>query len=143
MKVNKPPANISLQINAVKRFFPSFRHKIFGNDEIIFTGELQPKLSLPVYTISIHYRGNKSPIVKIISPALVEKPPHFYHDTQSICLYKPSNFKWEANKLIAKVTIPWTAAWIYFYELWLQNGNVWEGPEAIHEISEPKESEKY
>jgi len=59
----------------------------------------------------------------------VADPPHFYKESQTLCLYHPKNYHWTKEKLIAKDIVPWTAAWIYFYEIWLQKG-VWYGPEA-------------
>ncbi|MEJ7823751.1 MAG: hypothetical protein WKF85_15620 [Chitinophagaceae bacterium] len=117
----------------MKRFFPAFKCKTLETEELLFTGSIQPRRTLPVYDVTIHYRGCRTPIVKIIKPKLVENPPHFYHATNSICLFKPSHYSWEANKLIAKVIVPWTASWIYFYEMWLQNSNIWLGPEASHD----------
>ena len=42
-----------------------------------------------------------------------------------------ANYNWNVDKLIAKDIVPWTAAWIYFYEYWLRTGE-WVGPEAPH-----------
>ena len=33
--------------------------------------------------------------------------------------------------LIARYIVPWAAAWLYFYEVWLDLG-VWLGPEVPH-----------
>ena len=109
--------------------YPQFKAKRKSDAEIEFIGVLQPLPELPVYTVSITYRGNIDPKVKIISPSLVEKPPHFYHNTGTLCLYSSENFKWSREKLVADNIVAWTAAWIYFYEVWLQTGK-WYGPEA-------------
>lgn len=111
--------------------YPNFRAKRKSESEIEFIGNLQAKPELPVYTVSITYRGSSSPIVKIVSPELVSDPPHFYKGSKSLCLYHPENFKWAKEKLIANEIVAWTAAWIYFYEVWLQTG-IWYGPEASH-----------
>lgn len=115
----------------MKQKYPQFKHKIEGNS-IIFVGNLQVKPEFPKYTVSIEYRGNLSPIVKIIKPTLVENPPHIYSG-KKLCLYHPDNFKWKKEKLIANEIIEWTSAWIYFYEVWLETGK-WYGPEAPHNI---------
>lgn len=116
--------------------FPQFQSKQIG-DNIIFKGDLFVKPELPIYTISIKYQGNKRPIVKIISPKLVENPPHTFAD-KSLCLYHSKNFKWNANKLIAKEIMQWTIAWIYFYEYWLQTGK-WAAPEVFHNTEKKDE----
>lgn len=115
----------------MKQKYPQFKCRIDG-DKITFTGDLHVKSEFPVYTVSIEYRGNLSPIVKVINPPLVDKPPHVYAE-KKLCLYHPDNFKWKKEKLIAKEIIEWTATWIYFYEVWIEKGK-WFGPEAPHNI---------
>lgn len=124
--------NSDIQINAMKSRYPQFKAKKRGRYDIEFIGDLIVKPAFPVYTVSITYRGDVRPLVKVIKPELVEDPPHFYKETQSLCLYHPKNYHWAKEKLIAKDIVSWTAAWIYFYEVWLQKG-VWYGPEAEHE----------
>ena len=117
----------------MKRLFPQFKVKKRGLYDIEFVGDLAVKPTFPVYTVSITYRGNSGPLVKIIKPELVENPPHFYKKIQALCLYHPKKYKWIKERLIAKNIVSWTAAWIYFYEFWLRD-NKWYGPEAGHDI---------
>lgn len=117
------------QIVAMKKWYPQFTHKRIGKETIEFRGDLLVKPSMPAYTVSITYRGNLRPHVKIVHPTLVEEPPHFYQNTKTLCLYHPNNYKWVQGKLLIKEIVPWTAAWIYFYEVWLQEGE-WYGPSA-------------
>lgn len=126
--------NPSIQIEAMKALYPQFRASHKRIAEFEFIGDIHVKPELPVYTVSITYRGDLRPIVKILNPKLVEDPPHLYQD-QSLCLYHKSNYHWSGWKLIAKDIVPWTAAWIYFYEAWKQTG-IWYGPEVEH--SSPK-----
>lgn len=123
--------NPEVQIRAMKSRYPEFKAKKLSNGNIEFIGELQVKPELPIYTISITYRGNLSPLIKVLHPELVAEPPHIYQETRTLCLYKPANYNWTKEKLIAKDIVSWTAAWIYFYEVWLQKGK-WYGPEASH-----------
>jgi hypothetical protein len=123
--------NTDIQVCAMRHLFPQFRAIKYGQYWIEFVGTLQVKPSFPVYTVSITYLGDFRPIVKIIRPELVEKPPHFYKKSQSLCLYHPKNYRWAKEKLIAKDIVSWTAAWIYFYEVWLDKKK-WYGPEAAH-----------
>ncbi|MFN8295985.1 MAG: hypothetical protein U0T69_07300 [Chitinophagales bacterium] len=123
--------NYDIQIYAMRSQYPQFRVKKKGRYEFEFIGNLQVLPELPVYTLSIKYRGSSSPLVKVIKPELVADPPHIYKKTRTLCLYHPENFKWTKEKLISKYIVPWAAAWIYFYEVWLQTGK-WLGPEAHH-----------
>jgi hypothetical protein len=125
--------NPDIQVLAMKSNYPQFTVKRIGKGEFEFVGELTVKPELPTYTVSITYRGNLRPIVQILNPPLVENAPHVYPTKKDLCLYHPDNYHWTGEKLIARNLVPWTAAWIYFYEVWLQKG-IWYGPEAIHNV---------
>ena len=118
----------------MKNRYPQFTFKRKSNEAIEFVGDLVVKPSFPTYTVSITYNGGLRPIVKIVNPKLVEDPPHFFKKSNSLCLYHPINYHWIMGKLIAKDILPWTAAWIYFYEVWLQT-NKWYGPSAGHDFN--------
>jgi hypothetical protein len=120
-----------IQIGAMKSRYPQFKIDRRGQYDMLFTGELKVRPQFPLYSVTIHYQGRIRPLVRIIEPALVESPPHFFKETNSLCLYHPQNYHWTSEKLVAKDIVSWTAAWIYFYEVWLQKGQ-WYGPEADH-----------
>jgi hypothetical protein len=108
------------QVNFMKSAYPQFK-QVWRNDyEVEFIGTLHVSEKFPEYKVSILYRSERAPIVKMLNPLLVEKPPHFYQNTGSLCLYHPCNYKWVSGKVIAKDIVPWTSAWIYFYEVWLK-----------------------
>ena len=115
----------------MKSQYPHFKVIRRSDFDIEFIGELHVRPVLPVYTVSINYLGSSRPLVRIIKPELVQKPPHFYQQSKSLCLFHPDNYKWSKEKLIAKDIVSWSSAWIYFYEKWLQTGK-WFGPEADH-----------
>lgn len=117
----------------MKTRYPQFKAKKRGVNDIEFIGDLTVADWIPVYTVSITYQGNVRPRVLVIKPELIEKPPHIYPDSRTLCLYHPDNYKWRREKLIAQDIVSWSAAWIYFYEVWLQTG-VWYGPEAPHNV---------
>lgn len=131
MYIKKRKYNPQIQIFAMKQKYPQFRSKIKENS-IIFIGEIQVKPEFPYYKVSIEYRNSLAPRVQILHPLLVDNPPHVYSE-KKLCLYHPDNFTWKKENLIANEIIEWTAAWIYFYEVWLETGN-WYGPEAPHNI---------
>jgi hypothetical protein len=111
--------------------YPQFKATKSRNGDIVFTGKLQVKPELPVYTVKVVYRGNGSPYVFILDPLPVTGAPHIYSNTGSLCLYHPKNLIWNETRLVAGDIMGWTAGWIYFYEYWLQTGE-WIGPEVPH-----------
>lgn len=138
IKIPKPNHNPEqIQISSMKLHFPQFKYHYNEEKNLTFEGELQPSPSMPVYRVTIEFRGNSMPRVKVISPALVEKPPHYYHSLSCLCLYKPDDFKWTSTKPMSNYILPWTCCWLYFYEVWKQK-NEWLGPEASHEINTEK-----
>ncbi|MDD5571201.1 MAG: hypothetical protein PHD97_08605 [Bacteroidales bacterium] len=125
--------NTDIQVEAMKSRCPKLKIKKRGRYDIEFITDLFVKPELPIYTVSITYRGNQTPLVKVIKPELVENAPHIYKESKTLCLYHPDNYHWTKEKLIAKDIVSWTATWIYFYEVWLQKGK-WYGPEVHHII---------
>lgn len=135
---NKHKPNVYVQIGAMKSKYPQFNTKNLTNETVKFIGEIMVKPELPIYTVCIEYRGKLSPKVSVLNPKLVDKPPHYYKNTECLCLYHPDNFKWNSEKILAKEILSWTIAWLFFYEAWLQTG-VWLGPESHHSLETIKE----
>lgn len=127
---------VDLQIGAMRSIYPQFRVKKKTSTQVEFIGELQPKPEFRKFKVSVLYRNNLNPQVRVIEPKLVDNPPHFYKNTGTLCLYHPKDFKWRKEFLVAKYILPITAAWLYFYEVWLETDK-WYGPEAKH--TTPKE----
>lgn len=115
----------------MKNKYPQFKHRYESNGNVIFKGILHVKPELPEYLIKVVYRQNASPQIFVVEPKPIADAPHIYNNTGSLCLYHPSDYKWDARKLIANDIMGWTAGWIYFYEYWLQSGD-WIGPAASH-----------
>lgn len=111
----------------LRRKFPEFT-VVHGNGLWTWRGLLQPRLSSPVYRVSIQCRERKVPVVRVISPKLVPNAPHLYEGGK-LCLYWPEEWIWHGDNLIAETIVPWTASWLYYYELWLDTGE-WLGPSS-------------
>ena len=117
----------------MKRKFPSF-HSTGIDADYVFHGTLQPREGLTEYSIRIEKRQAKypkAPRVYIDYPTIVDGTPHIYPGDGSLCLYHGSEFRWSDDLYIADYIIPWTAAWLYFYEIWLECG-IWYGEEYPH-----------
>ncbi len=125
------PINLALQKVHVQRRFPDFSARL-RNGHVIWRGSLQPRDISPIYLVEIFYKWNKIPKVNVISPSVPEDAPHRYHDGR-LCLYWPKEWSWRQDKIIAEYVIPWTASWLYYYELWLDTGK-WLGPSSHENV---------
>ncbi|WP_416044592.1 hypothetical protein ACMXKO_10175 [Clostridium tyrobutyricum] len=129
------PKNIGLglQIYHVSRRFHGFKF-YRNNDEEYWLGKLTPTEKSNTYTVKINYLYKKVPKVYVIEPQILRNSPHIYPD-KSLCLYYPKDFSFDKKtSLIADTIIPWTAEWLYFYEIWMETG-IWWGNEAPHTVS--------
>ncbi len=93
-------------------------------------GILQPTEVSRQYEVAVSYRLGLIPEVRVQKPKLPPKAPHTYTDG-TLCLYYPSDWQWHGQRIIAHTIIPWTADWLFYYELWLDTGE-WHGPEVSH-----------
>jgi len=79
-----------------------------------------------LYRIRVTYRLQKDPEVHVVQPALRDRSskdriPHVYPGNR-LCLFLPGVGEWRPTDSIPDTVIPWTAAWLYFYEVWLATG---------------------
>jgi hypothetical protein len=104
---------------------------------LVCTGYLPSKDYKNNYKVEIRCVAGKEPWCKIIEPAAIlpSKNIHMYED-HSICLHFPSDMRWTGHVPIYKYTIPWIIEWVHYYELYLVNGGVWEGPESPAHLTE-------
>lgn len=124
---SKRPINLALQNAHVQRQFSNFSCRL-KRQRATWRGSLQPRSTSPVYQVEIRYQQRQIPKAKVLSPPLAPNAPHLYGDG-TLCLYWPEEWRWQQDKLVADVIIPWTALWLYYYELWLDTGR-WLGPSS-------------
>ncbi len=111
--------------------FPASRAEL-RKGLLVWNGCLQPTTFSPVYRIRLVYEGRSEPSVRVVSPTLEPdeegKLPHIYPDG-SLCLYRAG--EWRQGDSLADSIVPWTAEWLYFYELWRATGT-WTGSGGNH-----------
>ena len=114
---------------AIKSKFPNFDCR---NEKgaLVITGALKPKETSCAYTLWVEYHPRQHPTVTVLSPPLHQMAPHRLSNG-SLCLVNPTVRPWRSGDLVAKLTLPWSALWLYYYEGWLNTG-IWYGPEAPH-----------
>lgn len=124
---------IGYQVFRMKVAFATFkygRRHLYQHSTPTWIGTLQPTETSPLYQVRITYSPPKPPKVIIIDPPPRTDAPHRYADG-SLCLYFPKDGSWTPYHFIADTIVPWTALWLYCYQLWCDTGK-WFGPEAPH-----------
>jgi hypothetical protein len=82
------------------------------------------------YNVEVEYTIGTAPNVWVRAPNLHElsggrELPHVYDQkAQRLCLYLPGCGFWHPALALARTIIPWTALWLYNFELWLVT-DVW------------------
>ena len=94
----------------------------------MWRGPLQPSETSPSYLVEIRLRPPGLPGVRVLSPRLRQDAPHRYGDG-TLCLYWPRDWRWQPRSLLYQTIVPWTALWLFYYELWLDTGQ-WLGPSS-------------
>ncbi|WP_017496087.1 hypothetical protein [Flavobacterium sp. WG21] len=130
----------SAQLLKIKETFPNIEVvKEKGNSfEIKF--KLQPTTLSQFYDIKLTYDKFIGVKVYVLSENLIiaknrTKLPHVYSSKdQRLCLYSPSKNEWTKEKLIVSTIIPWISKWLFFYEIWLIDGEWLGGGHNEYEI---------
>jgi hypothetical protein len=126
----RPEAIVSILRQGVdlSAMIPGSRLKM-ESTKLDWTGILRPTRRSVLYEVSLTYSLCFEPEVRVLYPALVPRAgflPHYYHDTERLCLYDAGKHQWDASMMIGDTIIPWTSEWLYFYEFWRGTGN-WFG----------------
>jgi hypothetical protein len=123
----RPVVTPALQHLHISHRFPSFAFSRESGGGA-WRGTLQPRESSPAYRVLVRYKVGDVPRVWVTWPKLAPGAPHLYPGGR-LCLYWPREWVWRSDELIADTILPWTALWLYFYELWLDCGE-WLGPSS-------------
>jgi hypothetical protein len=123
---------IAQQAYLMRARFPQFDFRTDHAQRGRWIGTLQPTALSPLYTVEITYRVPSRPEIRVVAPQLKrrlgsERLPHVFEGDE-VCLHE--EHEWHGDCVIAETTVPWIAAWLYFYEVWLATG-CWEG-EGTH-----------
>lgn len=134
-----PPDRPIQQIGPVRRTFPQFRHRVTRAGGVDWTGTLQPTVESAFYRVRLLHEPQRDPKVWVASPKLHAEAPHRWPDDGRLCLYWWREWRWGPQESLAATIIPWTAFWLYYYELWLVTRE-WLGPSSPHQTGTKKEA---
>lgn len=136
-----------IQLETIKKTFPEAKTKMIkrGHYEVIVP--LNPKNFSRTYDVKIAFTelGAKvyvvNEVLKIAEGRY--KLPHVYNQKlQQLCLFSVSKKEWNSKYLIVKTLIPWASEWLFYYELWLINGD-WHGGGHDEYAWENKDQNKF
>lgn len=106
---------------AMRGMFPQFTSLLTRRGGVRWTGTLQPTPDSPVYAVRIEHEPDRTPRVFIDRPKIKPSAPHCFADG-SLCLFWPAEWRWRPSESLAATLVPWTALWLYHYEVWQVTG---------------------
>lgn len=129
-------AILQYQKNLIEKHFTYLKCIIRRDNVLICKGSIKPLQCINRYDIKIEYIAGYEPKTTILFPEIEPcREIHMYKD-HSICLFYPPDMTWNEKTKVYQYTIPWISEWIIYYELYLINGNIWEGRESPIHIQE-------
>lgn len=118
------------QYERLKASFPDLVTEEYTGTKFSVVLKLRPDVFSKEYNVRFVFNGRLSVYVageKLRIASNRKKLPHvFDNDLQHICLYGEGGENWSVNKSIASVVVPWASEWLYYYEMWLIDGQ-WRG----------------
>ena len=139
----KKQVNLPQQMLLLKSKFGSVGSGyIFQHKELLWNQKIKPSVLSRVYEVRIKYILKKYPNVFVIEPDLLElakgrQLPHVYTDPLQLCLFTPELNQWEPTMHLSTTIVPWTYAWLYYFEEWLES-NEWKGGGTEHGVKIPE-----
>jgi hypothetical protein len=128
-------AYLTSQQKQIEKHYDFLKCRI-ENNVLKCTGWIQPEGCKEAYKILIEYVVGREPKTTILHPDIQpSKHIHMYRD-KSLCLCYAKDIKWNERTNVYAYTVPWVAEWLVYYELYLVNGNKWEGPESPDHLTE-------
>ncbi len=115
-------------LTRMEQYLDTKRH--FRRVELTATGialPLRPTWLSPTYRVRIDYIRERPPRIYIVTPELVPNAKHTYPDGR-LCVYW---HEYDNTLGFGDTIVPWTAEWLYLYELWQVHGK-WLAPESPH-----------
>jgi len=131
-RFNPKPRGLTLveQMFRMSTLRPEFRVKLHQRQRsVTWVGKIRPAPMSNEYTVQVELTIGLRPKVKVLNPELKVRDgatclPHYYPEDKSLCLHQAH--EWNSLFSVADCIVPWTAFWLYFYEVWFFTGS-WEG----------------
>ena len=123
----------SIQMLDVQKHWPNNSVSVSAQGLVRAIGAYESKNFKHKYKYVIFYNLLSGEVKCWITDPVIIKNEfiHMNHDN-SLCLYHYRDYSVFKRFLIGSEIVPWTIDWIYKYEEYLVNGNIWKGKEASH-----------
>jgi hypothetical protein len=130
------PLSLTQQGLGIRRLWPG--EISIRSSTLTWVGQLQPTAVSPSYKVRLAYRTGDVTRVRVLDPVLDpghrDRLPHVYNGDR-LCLYTPG--EWDRSMQIATTIIPWTAEWLFHYEVWKATDH-WAGGGDVYAPSRPE-----
>lgn len=142
-KIFKKPKNVAEQYLYLKTKYECLPGSGIFNNTLIWEQEIKSCEFSKKYIIRVEY-DMSIPKVYLNNQSILksknETIPHNYYtkyiseekQTVQLCLFYPKRKEWQKYMYIADTIVPWTAEWIYYYEIWRITGEWYGG--GIHNV---------
>jgi len=116
---NRGLLTVTQQAVGINAAWPDQPRPTVRRNTLRWHGALRPSALSPAYTVSLVYKLGDPPRLHVLEPALDPghrlELPHVY-DNDRLCLYTPG--EWNGTMQLATTILPWTAEWLFHYEVW-------------------------
>lgn len=121
--------SLKQQAQAIRVRWLGFTVTLNG-DVLTATGQLRPTARSQTYEVQITYKLKNNPDIILLSPKIdrsfkEEMPEHLYSQ-ERLCLFRPIYGEFKFSDFLSETILPWTALWLYHYEVWHLTGD-WLG----------------
>lgn len=118
---------LALQALALRQHYPGSAIHL-SNRGLIWRGELTPSSLAQTYLVEmVADHDGRQPGMFVLAPELQPdghgRLPHVWNDG-ALCLSRYG--EWHRNSFFIDTVVPWTAEWLFHYEVWLGTG-IWTG----------------
>jgi hypothetical protein len=155
LSYHQKPRTVGAQNDRMSGRWPDFKFRVLTKDLVRWDGPIRGAQKWYMVRVLWLVDGSYKPYVVLLDPPLRPREggtfnqiPHLLFDRENpdrsgLCLFDPDGGEWSNRELIANTTIPWTAEWLLYYELWHLTG-AWRGGGVGHEsIAEARAASLY
>ena len=118
------------QYERLKTSFPDLVQEELSDTKFSVVIKLRPDVFSKEYDVRVLFETGRVSVYVIGELKIASnrtKLPHVYsNELKHICLYGKEGESWSSEKSIVSTIVPWASEWLYYYELWLIDGQ-WHG----------------